>query len=134
MMTNEEKYEYWLDIAEYDLETASSMYNSGRWLYVLVMCQQAVEKLVKGLYTLYVDDNVPRIHNIRLLVEAFEDRLPVGVPPDKYDLFDRLSRYYLNNRYPEFISKLSLQIKKSESEAILTETKEAFAWLLTLKP
>jgi len=40
MMTDEQKYEYWLDIAEYDLATASSLHESGRWLYVLVMCQQ----------------------------------------------------------------------------------------------
>jgi HEPN domain-containing protein len=28
-MTNEEKYEYWLDIAQYDLKTAESMYKDG---------------------------------------------------------------------------------------------------------
>jgi HEPN domain-containing protein len=50
MMDAQEKYDYWLDIAQYDLETASAMFDSGRWLYVVFMCQQAVEKLVKGLY------------------------------------------------------------------------------------
>jgi len=58
-----EKFEYWLDIAQYDLVTADAMLSGGRWLYVVFMCQQAVEKLVKGLYTLYTDDSVPRIHN-----------------------------------------------------------------------
>jgi len=134
MMTNEQKYEYWLDIAEYDIVTAEAMLNGGRWLYVLFMCQQAVEKLVKGLYILYVDDNVPRTHNIRLLVEAFESKLPFGVSPDKYSLFDKLTQYYLNNRYPEYISKLSSQVKEPEASSILVKTKEAFAWLLTLKP
>ena len=47
-MNNEEKYKYWLDIAEYDLETARAMYISGRYLYVAFMCQQAVEKNSKG--------------------------------------------------------------------------------------
>jgi len=42
------KYKYWLDIAEYDLETARAMYISGRYLYVAFMCQQAVEKNSKG--------------------------------------------------------------------------------------
>jgi HEPN domain-containing protein len=134
MMTDEQKYEYWLDIAEYDLGTAEAMLNGGRWLYVLFMCQQAIEKLVKGLYILYVDDNVPRTHNIRVLVEAFEGKLPLGVPPDKYSFFDKLTQYYLNNRYPEYISKLSSQVKESEANSILSKTKEIFAWLLTLKP
>jgi len=134
MMTDEQKYEYWLDIAEYDLGTAEAMLNGGRWLYVLFMCQQAIEKLVKGLYILYVDDNVPRTHNIRALIEAFENKLPLDVPQDKYSYFDKLTQYYLNNRYPEYISKLSSQVKESEASSILSKTKEIFAWLLTLKP
>jgi len=133
-MTTQEKYEHWLDIAQYDLETATSMLSGGRWLYVVFMCQQAIEKLAKGLYTLYVDDNFPRIHNIRTIVERFEDKIPVTIPDDKLDFFDTLSAYYLNNRYPDFISKLSSQIKEKEAKEILAETKEVFTWLLTLKP
>lgn len=128
-----EKYEYWLDIARYDLETADAMLTSKRWLYVVFMCQQAVEKLAKGLYTVYIDDNIPRIHNIISVIERFEDKLPEPVSEEYRRLFDKLSAFYLNNRYPDFISKLSIQIKETEAKEILTNTKEAFAWLLTLK-
>jgi hypothetical protein len=31
-MDAQEKYSYWLDIAQYDLETAVAMFDSGRWL------------------------------------------------------------------------------------------------------
>ena len=75
-MNVEKKYEYWLDIAEYDLETAKAMLAGGRWLYVVFMCQQAIEKLVKGLYILYVNDDVPRIHNIKTIFKRFENQLP----------------------------------------------------------
>jgi len=37
-MTSEEKYEYWLDLANYDLKSANAMYSKGRWLYVVFMC------------------------------------------------------------------------------------------------
>jgi HEPN domain-containing protein len=130
----QDKYEYWLDIAQYDLVTADAMLSSGRWVYVVFMCQQAIEKLVKGLYTLYIDENVPRVHNIKTLVERFEDALPTSVPEDKYEFFDTLSSYYLNNRYPDFMSKLSTQITKTEAEKTLAQTREGFNWLLTLKP
>jgi HEPN domain-containing protein len=133
-MNDREKYEYWLDIAEYDLGTASAMFGVGRWLYVVFMCQQAIEKLVKGLYILYVDDNVPRLHNIKTILKRFEDKLPLVVEEEKHCFFDKLSRYYLNNRYPEYVSKLSSQIDESEAKEILTQTKEVFAWLLTLEP
>ena len=91
-------------------------------------------KLAKGLYTLYVDDNIPRVHNIKTIIERFEDKLPISIPECKLDFFDTLSAYYLNNRYPDFMVKLSSQVKKAEATKILSETKEVFAWLLTLKP
>lgn len=128
-----EKFEYWLDIAKYDLETADAMLTSKRWLYVVFMCQQAIEKLVKGFYTVYIDDNIPRIHNINSIIERFEDKLPKPMGEEYRQLFDKLSAFYLNNRYPDYISKLSTQIKETEAKEILTGTKEAYAWLLTLK-
>jgi HEPN domain-containing protein len=133
-MDAQEKYEYWLDIAQYDLETANAMLAGGRWLYVVFMCQQAVEKLIKGLYILYIDDNVPRLHNISVILKRFEDKLPFAISEDKYKFFNRLSKYYLSNRYPEYISKLSSQIIETEAKEILAQTKEEFTWLLTLHP
>ena len=133
-MTVEEKYEYWLEFAQYDLESANAMFTSGRWFYVVFMCQQAIEKLVKGLHTLYVDDNIPRIHSIKTIIERFEDKLPSAVPEEKNRLFESLSAYYLNNRYPDYMGKLSSQISEVEATEILSLTKEAFTWLLTLKP
>jgi len=133
-MTAEEKYEYWLDIAEYDLETAKAMLSGGRWLYVVFMCQQAIEKLVKGLYILYVDDDVPRLHNIKSIFKRFEDKLPPNTYEEKYDFFDTLTAYYLNNRYPEYINKLSLTVGKDVAVKILAKTEEEFKWLLTLHP
>ena len=126
-MTVQEKYEHQLDIAQYNLETAIAMLDGGRWLYVVFMCQQAVEKLSKGLYTLYVDDNIPRVHNISSIIKRFEDNLPVIIPERTVDFFDTLSTYYLNNRYPDFMSKLSSQIKDAEATETLAQTKEVFS-------
>jgi HEPN domain-containing protein len=54
-MTKEEKYRYWLELAQYDLDTAHAMHTGGRWFYVAFMCQQAIEKITKGLYNFYID-------------------------------------------------------------------------------
>ncbi|MDR3302752.1 MAG: HEPN domain-containing protein, partial [Spirochaetaceae bacterium] len=72
-MTIEQKFTLWYDYAMEDLTTAEAMYRSGRWLYLLFCCQQALEKLVKGLYLLYLDDNIPKIHNINTLIDRFSD-------------------------------------------------------------
>jgi HEPN domain-containing protein len=107
---------------------------TGRWLYVAILCQQAIEKLVKGLYTLYINDHVPRIHNISRLIEDFENKLPVKIDTDTYKFLYDLSEYYINNRYPDFKSKLNSRIDKNQAQAILIKTKEVFLWLMTLKP
>ena len=132
-MTDKEKFNLWLEKAERDLDAAGAMFDTGRWFYVVFMCQQAVEKLVKGLYIQYVDDNVPYTHNIGLLINRFEALLPAQVEEKYYQLFDTLSKHYLADRYPVYISISAEQINKKYAEDILKNTKEVFQWLLTLK-
>jgi HEPN domain-containing protein len=98
------------------------------------MCEQAVEKLVKGLYTLYVDDNVPKVHNIKTLFERFEDKLSTQIKPEYYQLFDLLSANYLVGRYPDFMNDAINSVQKGSATALMERTREVFAWLQTLKP
>jgi HEPN domain-containing protein len=133
-MNTQEKFDYWLDIAQYDLETADAMFTAGRWLYVVFMCQQALEKLCKGLYLLYIDDDVPKTHDINALLTKFTDALPSVVDDSRRQLFARLSAFYLNNRYPEYKERLSMSLNKAEARSILEASRETFTWLLTLKP
>lgn len=44
-------HNYWLDLAEYDLETAEAMFVSERYLYVGFMCHQTIEKAPKAIYS-----------------------------------------------------------------------------------
>ena len=133
VMTREEKYLYWFQLAQYDLESADTMCKGGRWFYVAFMCQQAMEKLCKGLYNFYVDDNVPKVHNIRFILSKIETMLSITVDASVYQLADSLSAYYLHNRYPDFVSRVNLEIDENHAVSILEKTKGAFEWLLTLK-
>ena len=132
-MTNKEKFDYWLEKADRDLDAAEAMFKTGRWFYVVFMCQQAVEKLVKGLYVQYIDDNVPKTHNIGLLFNRLEDLLHIKAEEKYYQLFNILSKHYLADRYPIYIKSSSEQINKEYATLILNDTKEAFQWLMTLK-
>ena len=134
-MDKQEKYNYWENYAQEDLKTAEAMLQTQRWIYAIFMCQQAIEKLVKGLYGLYLDfDNIPHTHNISRLINDFVDKLPEQISTDMFDFFDLLTRYYLNNRYPDYVNELSQQTKEVNSKEIYNKTKEVFTWLLTLKP
>ena len=129
-----EKFNHWKSYAERDLDAAQAMFETGRWFYVLFMCQQAVEKLIKGVYSLYLEDDVPRTHNIEMLANQIEDNSNIFFNENIYLLFRLLSKYYLTNRYPNFINETAALADKHEVENIYQKTKEVFAWLLTLKP
>ncbi len=141
-MNSREKYEYWLEAAQYDLESAKVMYSGGRYMYVAFMSQQAIEKLAKGIYTLYTDNEAPMIHNIwsifkqlkkevkledLLEVKQFESNL------EKYkSFFAELLAYYISARYPSFKEKVSKSIDANRAKKVLNTTQEVFAWLESL--
>jgi len=41
-MTTEEQITYWIELSDYDLETASAMLQTQRYLYVGFMCHQVI--------------------------------------------------------------------------------------------
>lgn len=58
------KAAYWLDAADYDLQTAKAMRETGRYLYVGFMCHQTIEKALKGvLVTRRPEEELPYIHS-----------------------------------------------------------------------
>lgn len=59
----------WLDASRYDLETARALLKSRRYLYVLFMCQQAIEKILKACAMVKTGEFPPRIHNLARLGE-----------------------------------------------------------------
>jgi len=56
--------EAWVAASRYDLETARALLKSRRYLYVLFMCQQALEKLLKALVTARTEPFPLRSHNL----------------------------------------------------------------------
>ncbi|MCD6334551.1 MAG: HEPN domain-containing protein [Candidatus Latescibacteria bacterium] len=95
-MTVQEKMEYWLDIAEYDLETAKSMFKSRRYLYTVFMCQQALEKIIKAHYILEKGKEAPGSHNLSYLAGL----TALNLDESQLSFFDRLTAFYIQGRYP----------------------------------
>jgi HEPN domain-containing protein len=65
----EDRIQYWIDLADYDLETAKAMRQTQRYLYVGFMCHQAIEKILKAYYVKVLSEHPPRSHNLTLLAE-----------------------------------------------------------------
>ena len=64
----EDKSEYWIEIAEYDLETAKAMQDTSRFLYVGFMCHQVVEKSLKASIA-KTGTIPPKVHSLIRLAE-----------------------------------------------------------------
>lgn len=129
-MTPQEKVEHWLDIAEYDLETAVAMQSSGRYLYTVFTCQQALEKLLKAIHIQQKGEEAPRTHNLLHLFRLLN--LPQRM--DYLQTMTSLNTYYLEGRYPAYKQKLSQLLDKKSAQAFLDETKEIFQWLKSQLP
>jgi len=132
-MTNEEKYLKWLEHASEDLTTAEVMLKNGRYSYVAFMCQQAIEKLAKGLFVYTFGKEAPFTHNINTIVKDIE---PI-VNDEQYQifdsLFDQLTSCYIVGRYEVYKEQLARALEQTNCKDLLDRTKEAFAWLQSLK-
>jgi HEPN domain-containing protein len=135
-MNKQEKFEHWEDIAKYDLETAEAMLQSGRYLYVAFMSQQAIEKLIKGLYVWHLDQEPPRTHNIYSIYRSlFENKDEISSDQEKRytSFFAELLAFYISERYPSYTEKLSVVVTREKADDVLSMAKEVFVWLQSLK-
>jgi HEPN domain-containing protein len=141
-MNSREKYEYWLEAAQYDLETAKAMLNTGRYVYVTFMCQQTIEKLTKGIYQLFTDNEPPMVHNIWNILKLLKKDVTFEKYPQKeaFDeklieyksFFVELLAYYISGRYPSFKEKICTSIDANRAKRVLNKGIEVFIWLESL--
>ncbi len=141
-MDNKEKYGHWEEYAQYDLDTAEVMFDTGRYLYSVFMCQQAIEKIVKGTYVLYTGEEPVRTHNIALVFNNLCDREEFleHISDEDFDLrkseyipvFVRLLAFYISARYPIYKEKLTSTLTKVEAQELMDKSKEVFEWVKSL--
>lgn len=105
----------WMERAQYDCETAQLMMNNGRYLYVAFMCQQAIEKILKGLIHHKTDQLPPYTHNLTALGESSGFKFS----ENQLDFLALLTRYYINTRYPDHKQKLADDINEKKAGEIL---------------
>lgn len=108
----------WVDASRYDLETAKSLLKSRRYLYVLFMCQQAIEKILKARATVKTQEFPPRIHNLARLGEL----AALEFSEEERRLLERLSLYYLQSRYPPEIQALAKKVSRLIAVSHLEQT------------
>ena len=121
------KIQYWLDLSEYDLETAKAMLMSKRYLYVGFMCHQSIEKIFKAYFTKLKSDTPPYTHNLSYLAkkgefyELFEE--------SQKDFIDELEPLNIEARYPLYKERLLKSLTEQKCNEIITNTETLQQWI-----
>jgi HEPN domain-containing protein len=96
MKTLEEKVDFWIDSSNYDFKTAKSMQKSGRYVYTVFMCQQAIEKYLKALFLRKHKTEAPKSHNLLFLAEQID----LEISEENKQLLAEISSFYISGSIP----------------------------------
>jgi len=55
---------YWIELLDYDFETAEAMFQCKRYLYVGFMCHQTMEKAFKAYFSKQKGETTPYTHSL----------------------------------------------------------------------
>ena len=126
-MTNEEKVKYWIDLADYDIDTAETLYGGGRWLYVAFMCHQVIEKSMKAYWSATQEKEPPYTHNLARLSEGCG--LDAMMTDEQLRFVDLMIPMNIETRYPSYKEALSRGLTPEFCRSIIDRTKELQQWI-----
>lgn len=118
---------YWIDIAEYDLETAKALMNSRRWLYVGFMCHQVIEKSLKAYWCATKTEDPPYTHNLLNLVQS--SNLVKEISSEQRVFLQSIMPLNIEARYPEYKERLLRQLTPEVCAQIVDETNNFLLWI-----
>jgi HEPN domain-containing protein len=117
---------YWIERAEYDLETAKAMQQTGRYLYVGFMCQQTIEKALKAVIAKQ-GAFPPKIHDLARLAELAD--LSAVLSEEQNQLLDELHPLNIEARYPSQKEMLSRILNNYACNEYIAKTEVMLQWI-----
>lgn len=115
MMLEETKN--WLDMVDYDIDTARQMFKTKRYVYVIFMCHLAIEKALKAIVCEETNKFPPRTHDLILLTNLGK----VEFPEDLLNYIGIINNVAVVTRYPEDLSKLVSSYTKAVAQEYLNK-------------
>ena len=124
-----EKVKYWLDMADYDVETARVMLKGKRYLYVGFMCHQAIEKALKAVIArdCAAGEIPPKIHHLLKLSDRaglFQE-----MSPEQQRFIKELNPMNIEARYPEYREQIAVGLSNDICRQFLAGTEEMLCWI-----
>ncbi len=126
-MDTNESIKYWIELAEYDFETAIVMNDTKRFLYVGFMCHQTIEKIFKAYYVKKREEIPPFTHSLIKIAKfaAFYEEL-TEVQKDTIDALEPLN---IESRYPTHKERLLRDLNNEFCTNLIKKTEDLLTWI-----
>jgi len=123
------RVEYWIKLADYDIETARAMLNSRRFLYVGFMCHQTIEKALKAVISRNCEEYEipPKTHDLSKL--AVCAKLFDLMIEEHKDFIDELNPLNIEARYPEYKDEIAAGLTDENCKDLILRTEELLCWI-----
>ena len=123
----QDRIKYWIELSDYDLETANAMLKTKRYLYVGFMCHQVIEKILKAVYSKQKNEIPPYTHNLSFLAKT--TNLLNGMSEEQIVFLDMLEPLNIDSRYPEYKQEINRYFDENMCFSIFQKTKELQSWI-----
>ena len=118
---------YWIDISDYDLQTAVAMYDTGRWLYVGYMCHQVIEKIFKAYWCSKKTEPAPYSHNLINLAQSCG--LNQYLSDDYRAFISEIMPLNIEARYPSYKESIGSSLNKEKCRELIDKTNDLQKWV-----
>ncbi len=122
-----DRVKYWIEIADYDMDTAHAMFETKRYLYVGFMCHQVIEKMLKAYWSSVLEEPPLKIHNLSRL--ATKSGLIEELSEENLTFIDELQPLNIEARYPEYKQELMNILTPEYCKEMLNKTSELKQWI-----
>lgn len=128
-MTREEHIQYWRESALHDLDSAESMFESGRYDWCLFVGHLALEKILKAIFVKRNENEMPpRIHNLVRLAELSQ----VELDDEQKFLLDKITDFNVQTRYPDYKFEFYKRCTSDYTAEYFGRIKEFYEWFNSL--
>lgn len=123
----QDKVKYWVELADYDFDTAQAMLETKRFLYVGFMCHQVIEKMLKAYWSNVLEEPALKIHSLSRLAE--KSGLDKEMSEEQTDFIDALEPLNIEARYPSYKERLMKTLTEERCKELVKQTDELRLWI-----
>ena len=122
-----DKVTYWIDMSDYDFDTAKAMLETKRYLYVAFMCHQTIEKILKAYWSKVLEEPPLKIHSLSRLAE--KSGLDKDMLEEQMDFIDELEPLNIEARYPSYKERLMKSLTSDRCKELIEQTDRLRIWI-----